>query len=74
MILDDIFVLRSIFILIIILYNYIYWFLNVVFENQYVYYFERNKEFIDSFFEFDFGLFLDLIFYYGYYGVLVFVF
>ena len=61
MTLDDTLVLRGISILIIILHNYIHWFSNVVLENQHVYYPERNKELIDSFLEFDSGLFLDLI-------------
>ena len=72
MTLDDTLVLRSISILIIILHNYIHRFSNVVLENQHVYYPERNKELIDSFLEFDSGLFLDLISHY--YGVPVFVF
>ena len=74
MTLDDTLVLRSISILIIILHNYIHRFSNVVLENQHVYYPERNKELIDSFLEFDSGLFLDLISHYEHYGVPVFVF
>jgi peptidoglycan/LPS O-acetylase OafA/YrhL len=74
MTLDDTLVLRGISILIIILHNYIHWFSNVVLENQHVYYPERNKELIDSFLEFDSGLFLDLISHYGHYGVPVFIF
>ena len=74
MTLDDTLVLRGISILIIILHNYIHRFSNVVLENQHVYYPERNKELINSFLEFDPGLFLDLISHYGHYGVPVFVF
>lgn len=74
MTLDDTLVLRGMSILIIILYNYIHRFSNVVLENQHVYYPERNKELINSFLEFDSGLFLDLISHYGHYGVSVFVF
>ena len=74
MTLDDTLVLRGMSILIIILYNYIHRFSNVVLENQHVYYPERNKELINSFLEFDSGLFLDLISHYGHYGVPVFVF
>lgn len=74
MTLDDTLVLRGMSILIIILHNYIHRFSNVLLENQHVYYPERNKELINSFFEFDSGLFLDLISHYGHYGVPVFVF
>ena len=64
MTLDDTLVLRGMSILIIILHNYIHRFSNVVLENQHVYYPERNKELINSFLEFDSGLFLDLISHY----------
>ena len=59
MTLDDTLVLRGMSILIIILHNYIHRFSNVVLENQHVYYPERNKELINSFLEFDSGLFLE---------------
>lgn len=72
--LNEVLVLKGISILAIILHNFIHHFPGVVLENQHIFYSERNYKLIESVLRHSPDLLLDLISYYGHYGVPVFVF
>lgn len=72
--LNETFILKGVAILVIILHNFCHRLPGAVIENQHVFFVERNNELVELFLHGGPNLLLNLLSYYGHYGVPIFVF